>query len=419
MADITHDVIVVGAGIMGSATAWELTRRGRTVLLLEQFDFLHRRGSSHGESRIIRRTYPQDYYTKMMELSYNLWEEAQQEAGVRVYTQTGGLDFGRRNNAEVQGLIRSCEVHKVEHEVLTAAAAMDRFPQLRLPDDHVAIYSPAAGVLNATKAVAMFQRLATARGATLRDRIKIEHIGTKRLVDGSTGVEVLANDGRTVFAGKKCVIAAGAWSKSLFKKIAGVEVPVEPLHTTVAYWRTIGTDGFSAAKGFPVFINYEQPALIYGMPCLEFPGLLKAAFHLGPLCDPDARAPEPLLADVHKYVVPFLREKFGSAVRTDAPALAEGCMYSMTPDEDFILDFLPLPDQPKQKGPILVAAGFSGHGFKFGPLIGKIMADLATTGKCPEVPLHRFALGRFESKPSVELPRGEEVEELLARRARL
>lgn len=387
----TYDAIVIGAGIMGSCTAYQLAKRGKSVLLLEQFDFLHHRGSSHGESRTIRVTYPELYYTQMMKEAYKLWEEAETEAGYMVYQRTGQLDFGPPSSTSIASITTNLSEENIEHEVLTHSQCKARFPSLHLPEDSIIVYTKQGGILRASKAVALFQSLALRHGATLRDRAKLVQISKPwKLPDGSNGVLVATNRGAAL--GKTCILVTGAWTSEIVRELSGLSLPVEPLHTSLAYWQ-VNSDVLSASTGFPVFADYGKP-YIYGTPSIEYPGLIKVSVHSGSSCDPNKRSVAPDYEHLKKEVSPWLATRFPDVVNSEAPVMAQGCMYSMTPDEDFILDFL-----PDCAGSILVAAGFSGHGFKMGPLVGRIMADLALTGTAPGVPLELFSITRFLKNP--------------------
>jgi sarcosine oxidase/L-pipecolate oxidase len=238
----TYDAIVIGAGIVGSCTAYQLAKRGKSVLLLEQFDFLHHRGSSHGESRTIRVTYPELYYTQMMKEAYKLWEEAETEAGYMVYQRTGQLDFGPPSSTSIASVITNLSTENIEHEVLTHSQCKARFPSLHLPEDSIILYTKQGGILRASKAVALFQSLALRHGATLRDRAKLVQISNHwKLPDGSNGVLVATNR------------------------------------------------------------DYGDP-YIYGTPSIEYPGLIKVSVHSGSSCDPNNRSVAPDYEHLKKEV---------------------------------------------------------------------------------------------------------------------
>ena len=385
------DMIVVGAGIMGSCTAYEAARRGKKVLLLEQFDFLHHRGSSHGESRTIRVTYPEPYYSAMVLQSFPLWAAAEKEAGYSVLTQAPQLDVGPRENRSLRLAVENCRATGSPVSVLDVDEVAGMFSgAFSLPEDWMGVLSQ-GGVIKPSKAVSMFQSLAARHGALLKDRAQIVAISR----DGDA-IRVSTHDGRH-FVGKKCVITAGAWTRKLIEAVSGRVLPVRALHTTICYWKIkpCHEQDFAPGSGFPTFASYGDP-YIYGTPSLEFPGLVKIALHGGYNCDPDARnwaAEEDLL---QKTVVPWMRRILPGRVEGDKPVMTQSCMYSMTPDGDFIIDFL----GGEFGQDVIMAGGFSGHGFKMGPLVGRILADLAIDGAASGVDLSPFQLARFDLNPS-------------------
>ncbi|GAB2267554.1 hypothetical protein Dimus_002534 [Dionaea muscipula] len=389
------DVIVIGAGIMGSCAAYQTTKRGQTTLLLEQFDFLHHRGSSHGESRTIRAAYAEPHYAAMVVESSRLWEQAQSEIGYRVYYKTRHLDLGPSANNFLHEVIHSCRSNSVAARPLDHLQTAEEFSgRIQLPDDWAAVVTDLGGVLRPTKAVSMFQSLAFRRGAVLRDNVKVSAIARR---GGDGGVLVSAASGET-FSGKKCVVTAGAWTKELLESAAGIEIPIQPLQTSVCYWRI--KEGFekdyTIEGGFPTFASCGHP-YIYGTPSLEFPGLIKVALHGGESCDPDRRTW--VLGSGLSGSVDQLREwvqrRLAGRVEADGPVLTQSCMYSMTPDEDFVIDFL----GGIFGKDVVVAGGFSGHGFKMGPVVGKILADLVIDGETHGVEMKHFGLGRFKDNP--------------------
>lgn len=396
-----YEVVVVGGGIMGSCTAYQIAKRAKSVLLLDQYDFLHHRGSSHGESRTIRQTYPEEYYSAMLDEAFSLWEEAQEEIGYRMHVKTKHLDMGSIQNKNLLSIIQVCRKRGIPIEVLNSEQVSERFKVIKVPSDWIGVVTDIGGTLRASKAVATFQSLALKHGATLRDNAQVTEISNGcKLRDGSDGVLVCTTRGSVL--GRKCVIAAGAWSQKLANEISGIELPIQPLHTTIAYWKIQeGLQSFLPENGFPTFAFHGDPT-IYGTPSLEYPGLFKVSVDGGYPCDPEKRAFLPDLDLLREKVSPWLAESFRGNVMSESPVIAEACMCSMTPDEDYILDFLPLTKTEMStaaKSPILIAAGFSGHGFKMSPLVGRIMADLALTGEAHGVPLHYFSIERFLQNP--------------------
>ncbi|XP_044946892.1 probable sarcosine oxidase [Hordeum vulgare subsp. vulgare] len=400
----SFDVIVVGAGIMGSCAAHAAASRGARVLLLEQFDLLHQRGSSHGESRTIRATYPQPHYPPMVRLSRRLWDDAQRDSGYAVLTPTRHVDLGPRDDPAFLASVANGGA-----TVLAPAAADAPRPAwaeaFKVPDGWAAASSELGGVMKATKAVAMFQALAAKMGAVVRDRAEVVDVAARKPGEGTTAIVVKTASGEE-FHGGKCIITVGAWTSKLVKAVTGAGLPVQPLHTVICYWkvkpgheRELTTEG-----GFPTFASYGVP-YIYSTPSMEYPGLIKIAMHGGPACDPDGRdwAVGPGEDGLVEPVARWIEEVMPGRVETaGGPVIRQPCMYSMTPDEDFVIDFLGGDEFGRD---VVVGAGFSGHGFKMGPAVGRILAEMALDGESGTaaeagVELRHFSIGRFDGNPT-------------------
>ncbi|XP_062194711.1 probable sarcosine oxidase [Phragmites australis] len=393
------DVIVVGAGIMGSCAAYAVSSRGARVLLLERFDLLHHRGSSHGESRTIRATYPQAHYPPMVRLARRLWDDAQADAGYRVLTPTPHLDLGPRDEPALLAAIRNGGAVEV-----VDGAACPWEGVFRVPDGWTAAASEIGGVLKATKAVAMFQALAVKKGAVVRDRTEVVDV-TKR---GEGSIVVKASSGEE-FHAAKCIVTVGAWTSKLVKSVTGMDLPVQPVqpvHTLICYWKAKpGREReLTTEAGFPTFASYGDP-YIYSTPSMEFPGLIKIAMHGGPPCDPDSRdwstGSAALVDPLARWIDAVMPAHVDTA---GGPVIRQSCMYSMTPDEDYVIDFL----GGAFGKDVVVGAGFSGHGFKMGPAVGRILAEMAMDGEARTaaeagVELEHFRIGRFVDNPKGNL----------------
>lgn len=391
-----YDVVVVGGGVMGSATAFSLSRRASSssssssscggVLLLEQYYFGHRRGSSHGSSRIIRKSYHEDYYCKMMHRSFELWDQVEDLAKTKVITKTGGLDFVKRGTEVERKLKESMAKAGVAFEEIEDVGVLETtFPGFSMPEGYTCLHSADAGVVNASKACEVLQCLARKHGAHLVDQVKVlsvdEDPATRALVLETSAGKIMAD---------KLVLTAGAWNQRLVKSNFQLDLLMKPINTTVVYWKCEEEKDSAAYVRSPVFIVYQDDDRVlnaYGTPALEYPGLLKFCLHSGPACDPETRLCIPNLKDIELHLKDLTRA-FLPKVDASQHVSAEACMYTNTRDENFILDCL-----PSNKN-IVVGAGFSGHGFKFAPLIGDILADLAT-GKTAEFPLKPFSIHRF------------------------
>eukprot|EP00126_Sphaerothecum_destruens_P007073 Sdes_comp19671_c0_seq1m11530 len=395
VSNTIYDVGIVGGGLMGSCAAYRCAKENLSVLLMEQYDFLHRIGSSHGESRIIRRTYPEDFYSKWMEMAYPLWREIEQESGAQLLTTTGGLDMGHRDCKVLESIMTSANKNGIPFELLTAQEIHSRFPGVRVPSDFIGIYQKDAGVLNATKCVAVIQGLARKHGAILLDKTPVvDFYSRPDSVEKREIIHVVTLKG--TFLCRKLLIVPGAWGNRLLAK-SDVHLKLCPLKVTVGYYPTSAP--IYRSPHFPVFIFYNSldpdkslynsTVGIYGLPCSEYPDCIKIASHSGPQVDLDARDFSPdssSIAEVRQCIKSFF------PFVSDSAAFYDTCMYSNTVDNDFIIDYHPLNPN------IVIAAGFSGHGFKFGPLIGDLVYNLLLNQSNPySCEMHHFKISRFHN----------------------
>jgi len=341
------DVVVVGAGVMGSATAWRLVGRGRDVVLLEQFDLCHDRGSSHGAVRVFRFSYDDPAYVEMAMKAFPLWRELEEESGRTILSITGGYDFGPPERLDANA--RALASRGASFEMIDGAEVVERYPAMFLPDHTSVLFQQDAGVVAAEAAVKTFAERAVERGAELRERSPV--LG---LVVSDDRVDVLT--GGETYRSRVAVITAGSWARGLLAGI-GIELPVVPSRETVAFFRV--PDG----AGLPVLVEWSSPPT-YALPS---PGQgVKMGWHRsGPEADPDRPGlPDP---QVVGHLSAWAVEHYRSA--EPDPYHIETCMYTNTADESFILE---------RHGPIVVGSACSGHGFKFAPLIGERLAELAT-----------------------------------------
>lgn len=378
---------------MGSCAAYHAAKRGRRTLLLEQFDFLHHRGSSHGESRTIRAAYTDEFYAKMVLAAEPLWREAEAEIGYKVFFKTQQLDMFPADNTALQAVVSTCRNTSIPVQVLDPDQVREEFGgRFQLPENWVGVVSGLGGVIKPTKAVSMFQSLAVKHGAILRDNVEVNGVERDNKLTGQ--ISVTAKSGERFF-GKKCVITVGPWVRKLVTEITGgkIALPVQPLETNACYWRIKeGHEGeFTIANGFPTFSSYCEPH-VYGTPSFEFPGLIKINWQGGRECDAESRTYAPLASSLSP-TKQWIEERFGGRVDSSAPVMSQSCMYSMTPDEDYVIDFL----GGEFGEDLVVAGGFSGHGFKMGPLVGQILAELVWSGSSM-VPhdLSHFSMNRFK-----------------------
>ncbi|MEV6654626.1 N-methyl-L-tryptophan oxidase [Streptomyces sp. NPDC051219] len=376
------DVIVLGLGGMGSAAARHLAARGARVLGLEQYSPVHNRGSSHGGSRITRQSYFEDpAYVPLLLRSYELYEQLERDTGLDVAMLCGGVMVGPPDSRTVAGSLRSAEKWGLPHELLDAREIRRRFPTMTPTDDEVALYEDLAGLVRPENTVAAHLRLAARDGAELRFE---EPVTRWETLPGGRGVRVRTAQG-TYTAGH-LVICPGAWAPGLLDDL-GVTVTVE---RQVMYWfqPAGGTRPYEPQR-HPIYIWEDvQGVQVYGFPAIDGPGGgAKVAFFRqgGTVCTPDTidRTVHPEeIAAMAGQVAPHLPSLPGSFLT------ASTCMYSNTPDEHFVITPHPAHENTT------VACGFSGHGFKFTPVVGEILADLALTGSTHH-PIELFDPRRF------------------------
>lgn len=340
---MTFDHVVVGAGVMGTATARSLVKRGRSVALLEQFDIGHKRGSSHGKTRIFRHSYPDTRYVEMSIRALELWRALESDSGRDLMTIVGGLDAGKG----IEANRRAMESCGIAIEMLTGSQANDRWPFYRFDACEEVLFQAGGAVVGAEATWRAQADLAVAGGAELRTGVTAISIE-----QGDASVTVHTDDGPAT--GRTCVVTAGAWAKPLLAT-ADIHLDVRPTRETISYYPM-------EVELVPTLIHWADP-LVYALPS---PGRgLKVGEHIaGPDADPDEDgAPnEESVARIAEWVA---RHVPGADPN---PHHRETCFYTNTTDEHFVLE---------AHGNVIVGSPCSGHGFKFAPLIGEILADLA------------------------------------------
>ena len=371
-------MVVVGGGVMGLATGCALAAQPEIeVTVLERFQVGHEWASSHGLTRAIRHEYGSAaIYTDMVAQSLALWKELARETGHTLYTETGVLSLGHTNDGHTLPGLDVMRARNLPAERLTAEECRERFPQFR-PDEYDAItWNPVGGMLHASEClVALAERL-QARGGILREGAQVTRVEP----EGNGGRVTLA-DG-TQLTADRVIVTAGPWVHDVLPELA---LPVRPTRQQVCYFSNPPDPEMFAVGRFPVFlVGMNQ----YGFP-LHGPGWIKVGLHaFGEMADPNAGY-DPDMREV-EAVREFLRRVIPDAAEARLE-LVDRCMYDVTPDEDFILDV-----HPGGNG-VIIGSGFSGHGFKFGILIGELLAALARGVESP-VPMERFQLNRFTGR---------------------
>jgi sarcosine oxidase len=373
---MAYDAVIIGLGGMGSAAAAHLAARGQRVLGLERFGAAHALGSSHGGSRIIRQSYFEDpAYVPLLLRAYELWSELEADSGADLMTLTGGLYFGRPDSVTVSGSVRSSQQWDLPHEVLDATELRRRFPTLMPSEDEVGLYEHAAGFVRPEATVAAHLSLATQRGADLHfDEPVLEWTTT---ADGG----VRATTAAGTYTAGRLVICPGAWAPEL---LADLGLPLTVERQVMHWFQPEGGVAPFAPDRHPVWI-YEGERQLYGFPAIDGPegGAKVAFFRQGAVTTPEA-----LDREVRPEEVQFIAEDLGRFMPSlpGRSLTAVACMYTTTPDEHFVIATHPRHEQ------VTIACGFSGHGFKFVPVVGEILADLATDGTT------RHPIGLFDPR---------------------
>ncbi len=378
---LDFEYLIIGAGGMGSAAAYHLARDGRSVLLLEQLAIGHTHGSSHGESRIIRLSYDHPTYVQLAQAAYNLWAELEVEAGQVLLQRTGGLDLSAPFNPAFEACIANLSALRIRREVLTTDEIHRRFPAFRVADKTIGLYQADAGILPASRCVRAMIDRAIHYGAAVIEQSPVRSI---RVNDDDAEVQTE----QATYRCRRLIISAGPWAGPLLATL-GLTLPLTVTQEQYAFFATQSPEKFQPDR-MPVFIHHSIPAGsqridYYGFPIFGHAGVKIGEHHAGPIVTADTRTfdvdAERLqrLSDYARVTLPATR---GEVLQ------AATCLYTNTPDQHFIIDRL--PGHPH----VVLAAGFSGHGFKFAILVGRILADLAEQGKTI-YPIDLFTLGRF------------------------
>jgi sarcosine oxidase len=350
----TYDVAVAGLGGFGSATAYHLASRGLRVLGLDRYPPAHDLGASHGESRIMRQAYFEGTaYVPLLRRTAQLWERLGADVGSPVLRRTGGLFLGREGTRVFEGSLASARDWDIEHEVLDAAEVAVRFPALRPPAGTAALFEPTAGVVGPERAVAAHLTLAARAGADLRHD---EPVVSWSATDAHVRVETSSG----TYSVGALVLTPGRWAGEL---LADLAMPLRVEQRVMHWFRPADVAPF-AIGAFPLWIwDCADGTAPYGVPAVDGENV-KVAVHYSTIKPPEEWTPDDL-ADLLAELLPGL----GRDHVRSAP-----CTYTLTPDENFVVGRHPAYDS------VVLGCGFSGHGFKFTPVLGEVLADLATGG---------------------------------------
>ncbi|MDJ0511415.1 MAG: N-methyl-L-tryptophan oxidase [Crocosphaera sp.] len=374
------DIIIIGAGGVGSAAAYHLAKEKQKVLLLEQFHINHQKGSSYGYSRVIRYAYDNPIYVSLMREAYPLWFALEKEAQETLYIKTGELDFGNINAPSLAQVADSMNRENIDYEYLSAAEINRRFPQFNIPETMEGLYQEDTGILKASHCVLSNLKLAQNYGAIVQDNTPVININ-------SNGELITLKTNQEIYTSQHLIVAAGSWTKQLLLPL-GLNLPLTIMPCQLGFFRVENNQKFIPGE-FPIFLAHlvgEYGQFPYGIPACDHQGLKLSTFYgwdtVEAVNEVNYAPSLKWIETLRTFLKQYLPTANGELIET------RRCLYTMTPDKHFIIDH-----HPNYKN-ILVAAGFSGHGFKFTNLVGKILTDLITQGKT-EYDLSLFAIKRF------------------------
>jgi len=356
-----YDVAVLGLGGMGSAALYHLAKSGVPVCGIERHGVAHDLGSSHGATRIIRKAYfEHPDYIPLLDRAYDLWRELEHASGHNLFTESGLVVSGPVDSPVIEGLGRCYAEHSMPHERITSSEAGQRYADFSFPSDHTVYIDPVAGYLRVERGVE--QHIALAQKAGARVLIHEDALSWRATHDGA----IVKTAHREIHA-KTLVICAGPWAAEV---LAEIEVPLQIRRKVQAWFRP--TRNADAARTIPTFFFDLGWGMFYGFPAIDEFGIKIAEHSGGELVDDPDEVQRKVTKD---DTMPLAR--VAAAVLPEfglEQSHVSVCMYTMTPDEHFIIDHHPQHDN------VIIAAGFSGHGYKFAPVIGETLAQLALNG---------------------------------------
>ncbi|QQK81056.1 N-methyl-L-tryptophan oxidase [Salicibibacter cibi] len=359
-----YDVIVVGAGSMGMAAGYYLSRQGAKTLLIDAFDPPHANGSHHGETRIIRHAYGEGReYVPLAIRAQTLWNELQEESGESLFEKTGVLGFGPEGSPFIDEAIASSKEYSLSLDLLDADEISTRWPGIQLPKGYKGCFEPDSGVLYSEKCIRAYRRLAEKNGVHIVPNTPVKNIEADK-----DSVSIETDD--ATYTAKKGIISAGAWNKDVLAHL-NLDIPLQPTRQTTTWFES--DPSLYEADVFPAFFVDVPSGVYYGFPSFDGSGLKIGRFDIGQKTEPAYVNREYGIypedeGHVRKFLDTYMPQAAGNVKQGRA------CIFTRTPDEHFVVDL-----HPKHSN-IAIAAGFSGHGFKFASIIGEILSQLALDG---------------------------------------
>ena len=382
---MTYDAIVLGGGIVGVSTAYALAKRGHNILMIEQYEAGHKRGSSHGDGRVIRFNYMEGIYVEMAMQAYPAWRDLEQASGIKLIQETGLIEYGPMDCIPMQESEAQLQKYNLPYEKMSPVEANQRFPQFKFADNTALLYQPEGAIVFADTAVKALWQVAKTEDASILTGCRIEAIEAS-----DNDVTLRDTEGNT-YTASKLVVAVGGWTKTV-ADILGINIALEVTQEVLSYFAPKDDSVNHRVGTMPAMVDYynlETP--FYCLPIVEVGGVKVGWHHTGRVVDAD----DERLIDAHivKGAGDWVSDLFPHLNPEAIHSVA--CLYSNTPDYHFVLDTHPTLKH------IAIGTGFSGHGFKFGSILGDILADLVL-GEQSSLDLSTFSLSRFDDLDKLE-----------------
>ncbi|MEQ7790391.1 N-methyl-L-tryptophan oxidase [Staphylococcus nepalensis] len=360
-----YEVIVVGAGSMGMSAGYYLAKNGVKTLMIDAFDPPHENGSHSGDTRLIRHACGEGLeYVPLALRAQTLWDELQNETNERIFSNTGVITFGQSDSLFVQTAIDGGRKYNLNVETLSADEINERWPGITIAPDQMGCYEPEAGVLFSQNCIRTFKRLALNHGAELKTNSPVMNID---MFDDVVNVQTNSN----TFTANKLIITGGAWNKKILDDL-GLQLQLQPSRQTIAWFDS--DDILYKSDGFPGFFADVPSGVYYGFPSIDGTGLKIGRYDNGDPIDPMYYnkvfgAYEKDENDISHFLNQYMQQAYGNI------NVGKTCMFTNTLDENFVIDKHPRYEH------IVIAGGFSGHGYKFSSAIGEVLYELVTKGK--------------------------------------
>lgn len=378
--DIVYDVAIIGAGTMGMAAGAFLAQQDAKTLLIDAFDPPHIKGSHHGDTRLIRHAYGEGHqYVTLVKRAQQLWEELEKQTGYKIFEKTGILGFGPGDSTFLAETMVSAKKYDLPLEILNSAEIKERWPGFSVPDDFIGCFESQSGIIYSENAIRAYKETAIKNGATLVTNTAVQHIDA----NDEYGVKIITE--HTAFYAKKVIVTAGAWAAKL---LPDLDLPIQPTRKTVG-WFESPAELYNAAH-FPSFYVEDHGKKYYGFPDLNGDGLKIGRSDGGHAIDPNMQTQnfghyetdEGELRTALETYMPHANGKLNQG---------KTCLYTISSDNNFIIDFHP------DNNRVIFACGFSGHGFKFGSVMGEVLSQMAVAGQS-QYDISIFSLERFRTK---------------------